>query len=309
MSTTTDTEPAVDTAAAEAAIRQVFAEAGVNGRLYARELGTDGPEVSVGGDEPVVLASVFKILVLVAYARAVHDGTLDPTERLTVGKRYRIGGIGLAGYADDVQVTARDLALVMMTMSDNAATDVLFHRLGKPAVDQVIADLELEDTVLHGCCEDLFETMREDLGAVGLDDLGELLSNVTDEQLIATRANRPVETNHSTPRQVARLVEAIWNDTAAAPEACATARDILVQQIWPHRLSSGFDSDVVIGAKTGTIVQWRNEAGVLTFPDGRRYAVAVFTQADSLASRQPKADRSIGDAGRIAVDALRAPLG
>jgi beta-lactamase class A len=44
---------------------------------------------------------------------------------------------------------------------------------------------------------------------------------------------------------------------------------------------------------------------VLTYPDERRYAVAVFTRADSLAQRQPAVDASIGRAARLAVDHLR----
>ncbi|MER8103559.1 hypothetical protein [Kitasatospora sp. NPDC094016] len=40
--------------------------------LPAREVGVpDGPDVSVGGDDPVVLAWVFKIPVAVAFAREV----------------------------------------------------------------------------------------------------------------------------------------------------------------------------------------------------------------------------------------------
>lgn len=85
-------------------IAAVFAQAGAQGSLHAREVGvTDGPEVAVGADAPVVLASVFKIPVAVAYAREVAAGRLDETERTQVTARYRIGGIGMAGCADDVE--------------------------------------------------------------------------------------------------------------------------------------------------------------------------------------------------------------
>jgi beta-lactamase class A len=43
-----------------------------------------------------------------------------------------------------------------------------------------------------------------------------------------------------------------------------------------------------------------------TYPDGRRYAVAVFTRADSLAYRLPPVDASIGVAGHLVVEHLRA---
>ena len=108
------------------------------------------------------------------------------------------------------------------------------------------------------------------------------------------------------PWVVERRLTALWTDAAAPAEACATARAIMAQQIWPHRLTSGFPGDVAIAAKTGTLPSWRNEAGVVTYPDGRRYAVAVFTRAHSLAERQPRVDASIGRAAHAAVEHLRA---
>ncbi|WSX33769.1 class A beta-lactamase-related serine hydrolase (plasmid) [Streptomyces sp. NBC_00984] len=146
-------------------IEAVFAEASAEGFLHAREVGVpDGPDVSAGGDDPVVLASVFKIPVAVAYAREVAAGRLDETEQALVTARYRIGGIGTAGCADDVEMSWRDLAHFMLTMSDNAATDLVFHRVGQEAVDRVLADLGLVRTRLIGCCEDLFASVVADLG-------------------------------------------------------------------------------------------------------------------------------------------------
>jgi len=288
-------------------IAEIFTAAGAEGFLHAREVGVDGgAEVSVGADEPVVLASVFKILVLTAYVRAVAAGELDPTERTTVTARYRIGGVGTAGFSDDVEASWRDLAQNMMTMSDNAATDVVYHRLGSAAVNRVISDLGLRQTRLVGCCEDLFASVVSDLGGTPDSDLDELFEGASAAQILALDAVHPVKTSHSTPRDVTTLLNALWTDTAAPAEACRQARDIMAQQIWPHRLSSGFPSGVRIAAKTGTLPTWRNEAGVVTYPDGRRYAVAVFTRAASLAERQPLVDASIGHAGFAAVEHLRA---
>lgn len=288
-------------------IAEIFADAGTTGFLHAREIGVeDGPEVTVGGDEPVVLASVFKILVLTAYVRAVAAGELDPKERTTVTARYRIGGVGTAGFSDDVEASWRDLAQNMMTMSDNAATDVLYHRLGGDAVNRVISDLGLGQTRLIGCCEDLFASVIADLGGDADSDLDELFEGATAEQILALDAVHPVRTSHSTPRDVTTLLNALWTDTAAPAEACRQARDIMAQQIWPHRLTSGFPAGVRIAAKTGTLPTWRNEAGVVTYPDGRQHAVAVFTRATALADRQPLVDASIGRTAFAAVEHLRA---
>ena len=289
-------------------IRAAFSAAGADGFAYAREVGVvDGPEIDVGADEPVVLASVFKIPVAVAYAREVAAGRIDPTERTTVGARYRIGGIGTAGCADDVEMSWRDLAHNMLTMSDNAATDVVFHRLGQPAVDRVLEDLDLVHTRLIGCCEDLFASVAADLGASPDDDPEVFLAAATPDQIWKLAALDPARTTASTPRDTVSLLDAIWTDSAATADACASVRHTMAQQIWPHRLSSGFEPGVEIAAKTGTLPAVRNEAGVVTYPDGRQFAVAVFTRADSLDERQPAVDAVIGTAARIAIEDLRSP--
>ncbi|WP_328609118.1 class A beta-lactamase-related serine hydrolase [Amycolatopsis sp. NBC_00345] len=287
-------------------IEAVFADAGARGFVHAREVGvTGGPEVGVGADDPVVLASVFKIPVAVAYAREVVAGRLDETERTRVTARYRIGGIGTAGCADDVEMTWRDLARFMLTMSDNAATDVVYHRVGQAAVDRVLTDLGLSRTRLIGCCEDLFATLAADLGAAS-GDIEELLAAATPEQLWQLSVLDPERTTSSTPREITTLLDAVWTDRAGEPAACEKVRAIMAQQIWPHRISSGFPAGVSIAAKTGTLPAIRNEAGVVTHEDGRQFAVAVFTRAGSLEDRLPRVDASIGKAARLAVDHLRA---
>ena len=95
---------------------------------------------------------------------------------------------------------------------------------------------------------------------------------------------------------------------AAPAEACSEVRRILGLQVWPHRLASGFADldDVRTSGKTGSLLILRNEIGVVEYPDGERYAVAVFTRSSSLRSKNAPADAVIGKAARWAVDHLRA---
>ncbi|MFK0040531.1 serine hydrolase [Paenarthrobacter sp. NPDC090517] len=289
----------------------LFASVGAVGSVYAHEVGVlDGPEVSLDPDIPVVLASVFKVPFAVAYSREVSAGRLVETERTTVTSRYRVGGIGTAGCADDVEMSWRDLALFMLTMSDNAATDIIFHRVGQEAVDAVLDDLGLEHTRIIGCGEDMDHQMAGDLG---LDmsaclDVDAMLAAATPEQIWAMGILDPARTPSSTARDIVSLLEAIWTDTAGSPETCERVRSLMARQIWPHRMASGFDEGVQVAGKTGTLPAIRNEAGVVTYPDGRQYAVAVFTRSLTLEDPQPAIDSAIGKAARLAVDILRSGL-
>ncbi|MFF4415254.1 serine hydrolase [Streptosporangium sp. NPDC001559] len=285
------------------ALRAVFEEAETEGFVHVREIDGDA-EVCFGADDPVVLASVFKLPILLEYARQAADGKLERTERLTVTAADKDGGIGTSGCVDDVSLTLRDLAHFMMTMSDNAATDVLLRRVGLGNVHATLRELGLERTRLIGGCAELLGSVVTELGLSGLDD-EEGLAAVTEERIGSLAVRDPGRTTSSTPREVTTLLGLIWRDEAGPAEACAEARRILGNQIWPHRLSSAFGDEVKISGKTGTLWGIRNEAGVLEYPDGRRYAAAVFLRTRSFGLRLPKADAAIGRAVRVAIDHLR----
>ncbi|WP_344656825.1 serine hydrolase [Catenulispora subtropica] len=286
-------------------LRAAFDEAGIQGFLHARDV--DGPaEVGLSPDEPVCLASVFKVPVCLAYAVEAAAGRVSRTERLSVEPKYRDGGIGTSGLADPVEMSLRDLALMMMSMSDNAATDVVLARIGLDRVNGLLADLGRTRTHLVGGCLELLGSMRADLGG-GTDEelLAEMARRAAAGTLMELDVCTPARTTRGTARDVADLLGQIWRDEAGDPEACAEVRAIMARQIWPHRLSCGFDDSWRIAAKTGTLPGWRNEAGVVEHPEGGRYAVAVFTRAERPDFRHPAADRAIGRAAALAVGHLR----
>ncbi|HET6625397.1 MAG TPA: serine hydrolase [Nocardioidaceae bacterium] len=61
-------------------------------------------------------------------------------------------------------MSSGDLVRFMLTMCDDAATDVIYHRIGQAGVDAVLADLGLLRTRIIGCCEDLSGTVAADRG-------------------------------------------------------------------------------------------------------------------------------------------------
>lgn len=182
-------------------------------------------------------------------------------------------------------------------------------RLGPDRIQATVEQLGLVDTDVRGTCDEILAIFREDTGLTE-QQLADPDYELTTDDLARLDHNRSLDPrrtrNRSTPRQWARLLRAIWLDEAAPPEACAEMRAIMKTQVWPHRLSSAFGDGVSIGAKTGTLIGIRNEAGVVEYKDGGRYAVCVFTRAhDWLPRKQPAADAVIGTAGRLAVDHLR----
>ncbi|MFB7745320.1 serine hydrolase [Streptomyces sp. NPDC056132] len=286
-------------------LSEIFAQAGVEGFVHARDLDT-GAEFGHRADDRVVLASVFKIPIVLEYARQTAAGQLDPAARHTVSAAYRSGGGGTDGCRYDVEMSTRDLAFMMMTISDNAATDLLLNIVG---IDRVRALLDGLGFTGFGVssCQALDDDIRSELGFAPGSPLDDQLAGVADGRLLALGVNDPARSPSSTPREVTALLAAIWQDEAGPAPACAEVRSIMSQQVWQHRLVSGFpERGVRIAGKTGTDFAVRNEAGVVEYANGSRYAVGVFLRSSRPAERQPYVDRAIGRAARVVINHLRA---
>ena len=299
-------EVPVRRAGAAERIEAAFRSAGVTGFLHVVDIDT-GRDVAVGADEPVVLASVFKVPLLVAFHRQAAAGVLDPAEQVTLRPDDRTAGpTGVSALLDEVRMSLRDLTCLMITVSDNAAADVVMDRVGLDAVNATAADLGLRHTVIEGNGRDLHESLLADAGA---DSVAEVWARLDEPGLQGRlRALDPLRTSRSTPRDMTRLLSMIWRDEAAPPAGSAAMRRLFGLQVWPHRLSSGFPyDDVIVSGKTGTLPTLRNEVGAVEYPDGARYAVAVFTRSMLPVAVLPEADAVIGSAARIAVESLRRP--
>jgi beta-lactamase class A len=304
-------------AVTEEHIREVFAGAGAEGQLHAvpvrlrttvaGEAGAEqgGREVAVGADDPVVIASIFKVLMVLEFARQVVAGQLDPRERVRVTGADRLGGWGTAGCLDDVELSLRDLAHFAMSVSANSAADLLLARVGLDTVRLLTEELGLDRTRIVGGPRDLLESMLAEVGARDEREFAVRYPALPDDRKRRLAVLDPRHTTASTPREITRLLHLIWSDAAGPTEACAFVRDLMSRQVFRHRLVSGFPDDVTVAAKTGTLPGLHMEAGVARYPDGKYYAIAVFARTQDLAASRPTVDAAIGKAAGIAVDFLR----
>ncbi|MDQ1006818.1 beta-lactamase class A [Streptomyces sp. V4I23] len=286
----------------------VFAAAGAEGRMHALDIDSGG-DVGCGADEPVVVASVFKVLLVLEFARQAAAGQLDPRERVLVTAGHRLGGWGTAGCLDDVEVSLRDLAHFAMSVSDNTAADLLLERVGVDTVNLLAKELGLVRTRIVGGPRQLLESMLAEVGARDEREFAALFPALSPAEVGALGVFDPARTNASTPREMTRLLRMIWCDEAGPAQACAQVRDLMMRQVFRHRLAAGFGDGVRVAAKTGTLPGLHNEVGVAAYPDGGRYAVAVFARTPDPVANRTRTDVAIGTAARTAVDFLRAPSG
>jgi beta-lactamase class A len=295
-------------------IRAVFEAAGCEGAVCVLSLDGDGDgEVGLRADEPVVPASVVKVPIALEAETWFADGRLDPREQVTLSAAGRTAGpAGISLFDDDAVVSWRDMVVMMLTISDNHATDALLRRVGVDAVNATAARLGLTSTVIESDVRTMLDSIGQDIGCASWQDAvawaaaapAEELARA-DGRLLACRALDPARGTRTTPRDMATLLRLIWTGQAGPAAACERVRAMMARQLTRHRIASGFRLPVRVAAKSGSLAGVvRNEIGVISYPDGRRYAAAVFTRS------QPGSDdiaisSAIGTATARAVTALR----
>jgi len=290
----------------EQRIRDTFRDAGAAGWLHAVPV-VEAPnrEVAVGADDQVVMASVYKLPLLVALCQRFAKGTLAPTATVRVHPRSGSPGpTGVAAFQDPVTLSWRDLAASMIAVSDNAAADVILGEVGLAAVHETLTDCGLTGTKVVGGQADVEAALVRDTGATSAAEAFALLAD--NDQALTVSAYDPAFASATTARDMTSLLSQVWQDAVVTPEQCAYMRRLMALQVWPHRVRAGFPyAGVEIGGKTGTIGAIRNEVAVVTFPGETPVAVAIFTYAARADAALPAVDTAIGECARLAVTELR----
>ena len=290
----------------EQRIRDTFRQAGAAGWVHAAPVGgAPGREVAVGADELVVMASVYKLPLLVALCGRFADGTLDPRATVRVHPASSSPEpTGVAAFLDPVTLSWRDLAASMITVSVNAAADVILGEVGLDAVREVLADCGLSATKVVGGQADVEAALVRDTGAASAAEAFALLAD--NDAALTVSAYDPAFASATMAREMTRLLALVWSDAVVTPEQCAFMRRLLGLQVWPHRVRAGFPyAGVEVAGKTGTIGAIRNEVAVVAFPGETPIAVAVFTFAARADAALPAVDAAIGECARLAVTELR----
>jgi beta-lactamase class A len=295
----------------EAGVQRVLEEVGVTGFVHARAI-DDDREVAIEADTPVLMGSVFKIAVCLELFRQAEVGEVDLAERHLVAAASRSPGpVGLSFMEHDAELSLVDLAYLMMAVSDNAATDLIIARVGLERINATLRSLGLEHTVLAGDCADIGQAIMDAVGATSPDELPPLEDPEVRRRLLTCRALDPGVATRTTPRELTALLAMIWRGEAGLAASRNGVAWLMAQQFCHARMAGAFPYPPWVGAKSGSLPpDVANEAGVVDYLDGRRFAVAVFTRGQPVGQLPPVGQprgavgRAIGEVARLAVEHL-----
>jgi beta-lactamase class A len=281
---------------------------GLAGRIgfAAQEIGGD-EVVALNGDESFAMASTYKVAIAAAVLDRVDKGELSLDQLVEVPPDMFVTGVFALAETfphPGIQLSVANLIEVMITESDNTATDVSMGLAGGPAaVTENLRRLGITDFRVD-------RTTREIL----MDFYG--LPGATPEIVAEGIRNNPalvqaqVDPNpdfeadprdHATPLAMLQLLLAIDGGTAMSPESRVFLLGVMSRtRSVPGRLKGLMPMGTPVAHKTGTAGGIANDVGYITLPDGRRFAIAVFTNSNetSVADR----DRAIAEIARSLFD-------
>lgn len=201
-------------------------------------------------------ASVIKVPILVELMAQAESGTLSLEDRVSLREEDRVDGSGVLSMLHaGLELTLGDLAHLMITISDNTASNMLLDRLGCERVNARLRALGLTRTSLERKFYDFEARAR------GRD-------------------------NRAAAGELADLLAAIEERRVVSPAACDRMLAILRRQQFDGRIPKLLPPDTVVANKTGSISGVCHDIGIIYSPAGP-LALAVLTQGvDSAAAAE-----------------------
>lgn len=128
-----------------AVLDEIRALPGLTGFAVAR-LGDNGPALAEAheADRPMAVGSAFKLFILAELARAVNAGERTWADVVPLDRRSLPSGF-LAQWPQGSPMTLHSLAGLMISQSDNTATDTLLHLLGRERVEAIQSAIGIAD--------------------------------------------------------------------------------------------------------------------------------------------------------------------
>lgn len=117
--------------------------------LYAKNL-TTGETVSLDPERPVQTASVIKLPLMLQAFEQVKAGRLKLSAPVVLAKGNQVPGSGILNLMDPgLTLSLKDTITLMMTLSDNTATNMVIDVVGLPPTNEMLARMGLHNTYFY----------------------------------------------------------------------------------------------------------------------------------------------------------------
>ncbi len=269
--------------ALESQLRAIVANSGGRIGIYAADI--DGPRTAtINANQAFPMASTVKVAIAATYLQAVDEGRLrlDNSYPLRIGTSLT-GPDGRVITREGMRLTAQSLIELMITKSDNQATDAVLSAVGGPSavnrwlLASGIAGLRVD--------RDIATLLRDD-----------------------REKNDPVlgldKRDTVTPAAMVQLLGALHRGQVLSPQSRAVLLGAMSRcQTGKTRIRALLPEGTLVAHKTGTLWAQTSDVGIIRLPDGRNVALAVYVTGQSSHAAQAQ---TIAQVARTVYDSFTA---
>ena len=163
-------------------IKKVINNFDGNISLYAND--GKGTIIKFNENAVVETASCIKAFILIEYYRQILEGKKSRSDILTYeyDKHYMANGSGIIQYLDKLELTSRNMAILMIIDSDNIATNIMIEYLGIENINNTIKSFGFKNTIL--ICPKLDFNMYKEVGKTTAKEYGELYIKLLNNEIL-----------------------------------------------------------------------------------------------------------------------------
>jgi len=200
--------------------------------VYYRDLRT-GNSFSFNDQERFIAASVIKLPILIAVLYEIHTGNLRREDTVQVSPEDKVPGCGvLTLMHDGLEITIKDLCNLMITISDNTATNILIDYLGVHRISQILQEFGIKNTTLA-------------------------------RKLYDMEGKRQGKENYICPAEIGVLLEKIYAKDIISEEICLEITETLKLQQLNSKIPHLLPNNIEIAHKTGEIDGLTHDVGIV----------------------------------------------
>ena len=205
---------------------------------------------SINGDKKVLSASMIKLLILAELMKKDSENKFSLSDSIVIANFMKTGGDGvLKELNTGHHFTLKELATLMIIISDNQATNILIDFLGMENINLLGKELGLKESFLG-------------------------------RKMMDTEARKNGYDNYTCADDISLLFKLIYQEKLINKEASQLMLDILLRQQQGERLQRYFPSDIKIAHKCGDLDDLENDGGIIWIGD-RIYILVVLTSGMS----------------------------
>lgn len=217
-----------------------------------------GESVLLNAQDHFPMQSVYKLPIGMAIMAQVDAGKIKLDQKANVGKEDFVGRASHSPirdkYPNGIDLSVNELIAWMLLESDGTASDVLMRLAGGPAAIQAY------------------------LTKLGIKDM-----SVLDTEKAFAQNHALQYRNWATPAAAMTLLTALHERRGLSQSSQALLLKLMTESITgPKRLKGLLPTGTTVAHKTGTsgtdkgVTAATNDIGIITLPNGRHVAVAVF---------------------------------